>query len=884
MNRKLMTTAALVILTVSPLLAQSPMGSEITYQGQLKLSGTPLNDTADFEFTLWDDTTGGNPIGSTLVLNDVLVVDGVFTVELDFDAMAFNGDARWLEIAVRSPHDPSDGEAFTTLSPRQPLTATPYARTAVDALNAWALGGNAGTDPNSQFIGTTDNQAFELRANNERALRIEVGGTDFSGQDVSGNWIAGHSANSVPIGTGSVIAGGGSAQYPNEVRGDLNFIGSGVGNKVGQEDIELYSSVVGGEFNVASGFRVFVGGGSANIGRGEASVVSGGSSNQAIGPASVIGGGFQNLVFGDHAVIPGGKRNWASGDASFAAGAQAVAQHDGAFVWSDYLDDNDDGFGSTAPRQFLIRARGGVGIGTDSPQSELDVSGTITADALNVVGTMTADAFVGDGSGLTNLPVQDGPWESSAPDIHFSTGYVGIGTTTPTTELEVNGTITANSFVGDGSQLSGVPGAGIPASPLRQWGGGAAPPEGSYVAVAYGVAHGVAIKTDGSLVSWGDSDDFGELSQTPTTGTYVAVSAGGAFSVALASDGSLVAWGADNNGNVSQTPTTGSYVAVAAGSSHVVALRSDGSLVSWGWDFQGQVSNTPTTGTYTAVAAGTYHSLALRDDGQIVSWGTNLNGQVGQTPSGPHLAIASGDNHSIAIRADGSLVTWGWDLYGQVSETPSTGTYVAIDGGKWHSTALADDGSLVNWGSGADVPPSDGTYIAVAAGGNQSVAIRSDAVAFEVGMVGVGRVPYSNALEVEGDASKSTAGSWLANSDRRIKTDIQPVTEALETLNQVRLVSFEYTDDYKAKHAGIGEGRYLNVIAQEFAQVFPDHVKGSGERLPDGSEILQVDTYPLTIYSAAAIQELRSEKDAEIKALRERIERLESLIGNLELK
>ena len=46
------------------------------------------------------------------------------------------------------------------------------------------------------------------------------------------------------------------------------------------------------------------------------------------------------------------------------------------------------------------------------------------------------------------------------------------------------------------------------------------------------------------------------------------------------------------------------------------------------------------------------------------------------------------------------------------------------------------------------------------------------------------------------------------------------------------------------------------MIAQEFREVFPDHVKSSGETLPDGDEILQVDPFPLTIYSAAAVQEL----------------------------
>ncbi len=150
------------------------------------------------------------------------------------------------------------------------------------------------------------------------------------------------------------------------------------------------------------------------------------------------------------------------------------------------------------------------------------------------------------------------------------------------------------------------------------------------------------------------------------------------------------------------------------------------------------------------------------------------------------------------------------------------------------------------------------------------------------GEVGIGRTAAANELEVEGNASKSAAGDWLANSDRRIKTEVQTVTGALDTLDKVRLVSFEYTDAYKAEHAGIGDRRYLNVIAQEFAQVFPEHVQGSGEFLPDGSEILQVDTYPLTIYSAAAVQELRgvvNDQDARIAELEAKVESMASRNG-----
>jgi len=149
------------------------------------------------------------------------------------------------------------------------------------------------------------------------------------------------------------------------------------------------------------------------------------------------------------------------------------------------------------------------------------------------------------------------------------------------------------------------------------------------------------------------------------------------------------------------------------------------------------------------------------------------------------------------------------------------------------------------------------------------------------GNVGIGRTASANRLEVEGNASKTAAGSWLANSDSRIKQDIEPVGAALETLAKVHPVSFRYTESYRAQHPCLEDRRYVNVVAQDFREVFPEHVKSSGEKLPDGSEILQVDTYPLTIYSVAAIQELNDEnkrKDARIAELEHRLATLEKLI------
>jgi hypothetical protein len=211
--------------------------------------------------------------------------------------------------------------------------------------------------------------------------------------------------------------------------------------------------------------------------------------------------------------------------------------------------------------------------------------------------------------------------------------------------------------------------------------------------------------------------------------------------------------------------------------------------------------------------------------------------------------------------------------------------------------ALKADGSVVVWGDGSStqttVPSSASLVTHIAAGASHALALRADAIPAHVarldqdnvfsGKVGIGRTPTTYALEVNGNAWKSTAGAWLSNSDRRIKTEIESIEGALDKLDQVRLVDFRYTDDYLAAHPEIEDRRYPNVIAQEFATVFPDDVKGSGQMLPDGSEVLQVDTYPLTIYSAAAIQELHRENRLLQQKLNEqekRLRKLEELLKN----
>ncbi|MEO7298475.1 MAG: VCBS repeat-containing protein [Verrucomicrobiota bacterium] len=107
-------------------------GTAFTYQGRLDNTGNPANASYDFTFSAWSVASGPLQIGVTLTNANTVVSNGFFTVTLDFGAGIFNGSERWLEIGVRT----NGGGAFTTLSPRQLLTSTPYAVQALTAGNA----------------------------------------------------------------------------------------------------------------------------------------------------------------------------------------------------------------------------------------------------------------------------------------------------------------------------------------------------------------------------------------------------------------------------------------------------------------------------------------------------------------------------------------------------------------------------------------------------------------------------------------------------------------------------------------------------------------------------------------------------------------------------
>jgi hypothetical protein len=419
------TAGAQFTANIHPAATFASLGTAFTYQGQLTDGGQPANGSYDFIFDLYDSETTGSLVDS-IALEDQTVVEGLFTVVLDYGDV-FDGTALWLEIRVR-PGDSTD--AYTTLEPRQGLSATPYASYATKAGEVpwggisqvplgfeddidndtlgdlicdnnqiakwndaawtcaldltggsigWSLTGNAGTTAGTNFLGTTDDEPLELRVNSLRAFLLEPNAA-------SPNIIAGYSGNSVGTGVeGSSVAGGGRDLAINQVDGN-------------------YSAVGGGAGNTAGGYAATLGGGEGNESNGSYSTVAGGAGNIANDPHTSVGGGQQNNAAGNYATIGGGHGNLITDTSGTIAGGGINT------VYADYATVGGGHYNSVAGAYGTIAGGGPSDPGnpTTTNNQVLDNYGTVSGGGGNVAGSDDIDstnaqfATVGGGQGNTS--------------------------------------------------------------------------------------------------------------------------------------------------------------------------------------------------------------------------------------------------------------------------------------------------------------------------------------------------------------------------------------------------------------------------------------------------------------------------------------------------
>jgi hypothetical protein len=195
----------------------------------------------------------------------------------------------------------------------------------------WSQVEGHGIDGSTYWLGTTADQALELKVNGQRALRLEP--TSF-------NVIGGYSGNSVTAGAGSATIGGGGASDfgANRVTDHCGTVSGGVNNQAGNGgavDDQACATVSGGFSNFASGGNATDGGGHDNTASGGDATVGGGYSNDALGYHATVGGGLWNTGSADSATIGGGNSNRVTDDLGTVGGGYNNQAGDNAGTPSD---------------------------------------------------------------------------------------------------------------------------------------------------------------------------------------------------------------------------------------------------------------------------------------------------------------------------------------------------------------------------------------------------------------------------------------------------------------------------------------------------------------------------------------------------------------------
>ncbi len=303
----------------------------------------------------------------------------------------------------------------------------------------------------------------------------------------------------------------------------------------------------------------------------------------------------------------------------------------------------------------------------------------------------------------------------------------------------------------------------------------------TFESVAAGGFHTLAIGSDGKTYAWGH-DGNGQLGNgganadavtpvevtLPLGVTFVSVAAGMYHSLAIGSDGKTYAWGADNNGQLGDggtntdkstpvavvMPPDVAFESISAGFYHSLALDKDGNAYAWGRDTEGQLGDgapnadkstpaevvLPLGVTFESVSAGGSFSLAMGSDDKAYAWGDDQYGQLGD--GGPNAnqpapvevavplgvtfeSVSAGIYHSLAIGSDSKAYAWGREINGQLGDggpnanqpapvevlLPPSVTFEAVAAGPLHSLAIGSDEKIYGWGLNTEGQLGNGTNL-----------------------------------------------------------------------------------------------------------------------------------------------------------------------------
>ena len=217
----------------------------------------------------------------------------------------------------------------------------------------------------------------------------------------------------------------------------------------------------------------------------------------------------------------------------------------------------------------------------------------------------------------------------------------------------------------------------------------------------------VALKNDGSIVSWGKKYRGNSLNVTDKLSSDIKkIFSNRSSFAALKEDGSVVTWGKQNSGGNSNYPNdntnklSSGVKEIFSTVSAFAAIKEDGSVVTWGNSTMGGDSDKKSllkklSSGVKEIFSNINTFAALKEDNSVVTWGHYKgvgNKNTDKLTSDVKTIFSTGDSFA-ALKYDNTIVTWGQIKQKKFSlEIKDIYTTFSL------FAALTKDNSVVTWG------------------------------------------------------------------------------------------------------------------------------------------------------------------------------------------